>query len=55
MSPALAEALIKILAMSPELYREARAILTKKEPTLADFDRVDAILDKTGLSYFVTT
>lgn len=36
----------------PEAYRAAREILATKEPTEAQFAKLDAILEKTGASYF---
>lgn len=46
-------AIITILAKyGPDAYLKARAILAKKEPTESDWAELDAILLKTGESYF---
>jgi len=46
-------AIITILAKyGPDAYLKARAILSKKEPTEADWAELDAILLKKGEDYF---
>jgi hypothetical protein len=42
-----------LLKYGPEVYRQARLLLAKKDlPTDAEWAELDAILEKTGESYF---
>lgn len=53
MDPSAALTILTILAKyGPEAYAVARRILSKKEPTEADYAELDTILAKTGASYF---
>lgn len=41
-----------LVKYGPDVYREARKLLAKKDPTEADFAALDKILERTGESYF---
>ena len=53
MDPALVILLVRILAeQGPKIYFAAKKLLAKTTVTMADFDELDALLDKSGASYF---
>jgi len=53
MNPAVIALILEYgLKYGPEAYIAVRKILSKKEPTEADWQELDAILLKTGESYF---
>lgn len=52
MNPAIILILEYGLKYGPAAYMAARKILSKKEPTEADWKELDDILMKTGESYF---
>lgn len=53
MDPATVTLLLSLLVKyGPDAYLAARKLLAKAKPIEADFAELDAILEKTGASYF---
>jgi hypothetical protein len=53
MDPATVAMLLTLLSKyGPDVYKAARKLISGAPPTPADWAELDAILDKTGESYF---